>query len=115
MSQNCHGSMDFERWRELAVQDPERFELLRQLMIEAVIRSASQRCQQRLRGLQWKIDKVRERSPTPMAACISLSNMMWESFAGERGLVDRLNYWHQPEGDRAMPSAKLLPFPRTRD
>lgn len=82
---------DFEQWMRLASQDPEGFELMRLDMIEELISSASSHCQKRLRGLQWRIDQVRGLSANPMAACIALSGMMWETFAGEDGLVQTLN------------------------
>jgi hypothetical protein len=46
-----------------------------------------------------------------MAACISLSSMMWESFAGEEGLADTLNRQHTPR-KQAQLKAELIPFPR---
>ncbi|MEN8170487.1 MAG: DUF3135 domain-containing protein [Pseudomonadota bacterium] len=102
--------MDFEQWRKLASQDPDGFELMRHDMIEAAIDAASERLQQRLRGLQWRIDQVRRRSPSPMAACISVSNMMWESFAGEDGLAQTLNRRSLPER-QASRKADVFPFP----
>ncbi len=91
MSHTLGQPMDFEQWSQLASQDPARFEAKRREVIEALIAGASQRCQQRLRGLQWHIDQVRDHAPNPMAACISLSNMMWDAFAGEEGLAETLN------------------------
>lgn len=110
MSSSRRHSMDFERWRKLASQDPDGFELMRQDMIEAVIEAASERLQQRLRGLQWRIDQVRKRSPSPMAACISVSNMMWESFAGEDGLAQTLNRRGLSEKQESR-KADVFPFP----
>ncbi len=112
MSHLCRKPMDFEQWSQLAMQNPVAFEAKRRELIEAMISTASQRCQQRLRGLQWRIDQVRERSPNPMAACISLSNMMWESFAGVDGLAQTLNTRHFV-GRRTSHGAQILPFPGT--
>jgi hypothetical protein len=82
--------LDFEQWRLLASRDPEEFENRRKALIDAVISRAPERRQQRLRGLQWRVDQVRNRSSNALAACISLSDMMWESFAGSNGLVETL-------------------------
>lgn len=82
--------IDFEQWSSLASLDPEAFEARRYELIEDVIRSAPLRCQPRLRGLQWRLDRVRERSGTPLAACIRMSEMMWEALLGEGGLRDSL-------------------------
>jgi hypothetical protein len=113
MSDSCRKPMDFEQWRQLASQNPAEFEERRRELIEAMIGSASKRCQQRLRGLQWRIDQVREHSPTPMAACISLSNMMWESFAGVDGLAQTLNTRHFT-GHVTSHEAQILPFASQR-
>ena len=110
MFSSCRQLMDFEQLRKLASQDPEGFEAMRREMIEELIDRASERCRRRLRGLQWQIDQVRVHSSSPMAACVSLSNMMWESFAGEEGLVDTLNRRHD-SGDSAPVKAKVVPFP----
>jgi hypothetical protein len=82
--------LDFDEWRELACADPEAFEAMRRRVLQAVIEQAPERCRRRLRGLQWQVDQVRRRSASPLDACISLSDMMWEAFAGERGLVQTL-------------------------
>jgi hypothetical protein len=111
MSNSCRQSMDFEQWRKMASQDPEGFEKMRREMVEELIERSSAIRQQRLRGLQWRIDQVRVHSPNPMAACISLSSMMWESFAGEEGLADTLNRQHTPR-KQAQLKAELIPFPR---
>ena len=103
-------TVDFEQWSELASEDPAAFEQMRQEMIEAVIDAASQRCRRRLRGLQWRIDQMRTQAPNPMAACISLSNMMWESFAGEDGLAETLNRPCAP-CPRVEDYATIIPFP----
>jgi hypothetical protein len=104
-------SIDFEQWRRLASQDPEGFEAQRLVLIEAVIGAASQRRQRRLRGLQWRIDQMRARASNPMAACISLSTMMWESFAGEGGLEQVLNRQHAAKESNVLPQAAVHPFP----
>jgi len=88
--ENSIRHLDFEQWSELASSDPEAFEDQRKALIDMVISRAPERRQQRLRGLQWRVDQVRNRSSNPLAACISLSDMMWEAFAGNNGLVETL-------------------------
>lgn len=83
-------NLDFEQWSQLARRDPEAFEDRRRELIDAVIARAPQDRQQRLRGLQWRVDQVRSRSSNPLAACISLTDMMWEAFAGDNGLIETL-------------------------
>ena len=77
--------IDFDEWVSLAKSDPEKFEAKRSEIIEAAISCHNPARQQRLRRLQWKIDQVRGLSPTPLAACIKISNMMWDSLSGPGG------------------------------
>ena len=111
MSSPCRLKIDFEQWSELADRDPARFELLRHKLIEELIAAASARSQQRLRGLQWRIDQVRDHSPNPLAACIALSNMMWQAFAGEGGLAETLNRQSADHEGKGA-TAQILPFSR---
>ena len=82
MSGHSISDIDFEQWSTLASSDPQKFEELRQDQISAIIEKASsQRLKTRLRGLQWRIDKIREQhKDSAMAACIAISELMWETF-----------------------------------
>lgn len=71
--------IDFDYWLQLAQDDPERFESLRSATLESHISKAPEAQQNRLRCLQWRIDRMRENAKTPMAACINISNLMWDS------------------------------------
>lgn len=88
--ENSLRHLDIEQLRVLASSDPEGFEQRRRELIDAVIDRAPERRRKRLRGLQWRVDQVRSRSSNPLAACISLSDMMWEAFAGSNGLLETL-------------------------
>ena len=89
--------LDFDEAMELARTDPEAFERYRQAVIEALIARAPERNRQHLRRLQWRIDQERKRASNPTAACVRLYQMMWESFAGESGLIDTIrNAGHTP-------------------
>jgi hypothetical protein len=101
--------IDFDQWSSLANLDPEAFEARRHELIEEVIRNAPQHCQPRLRCLQWRLDRMRERSGTPLAACIRMSEMMWKSVLGEGGLRDSLECLTQarPQAPR-RPRARVL-------
>lgn len=85
-------AFDFSEWSNLAHTDPQAFEKKRELAIESVILSMPHDKQQRIRRLQWRIDQERKLSKSPMAACIRLSNMMWDNVLGENGLLDHLRY-----------------------
>jgi hypothetical protein len=78
---------DFDEWHQLANTDPDAFEQKRQKAIKKIIQSAPKAKQPRLRGLQWQIDQARHLSNTPLAACIKISKLMWDSVLGENGLL----------------------------
>lgn len=103
---------DFDAWSTLANSDPEAFEKQRLDIVNQAIASAPTGQQQRLRGLQWRIDKVRERSGTPLAACIRLSGMMWDAVLGNGGLVDSLQTLRDANPLTATQKAEAAPKPR---
>jgi len=107
--------VDFDNWSELARSDPEAFEARRAEVIEQMIQSMPEHKQQRMRCLQWKIDQVRDRAANPMAACIKLSEMMWDSLVGPGGLREVLD--RMGEGNfEPPPKASVLDFqPASRD
>lgn len=109
--------LDFDQWRLLAHSDPEAFESRRRELIDKVIARAPENRQQRLRGLQWRVDLVRRRASSPLAACITLSDMMWQAFAGSNGLLERLHGFGEGELSPISPPYKpdnVLPLSRKR-
>ena len=103
---------DFDKAVALASQDPEAYEQYRLDVIEALITSASRVNQPHLRRLQWRIDQERKRAPNPIAACMKIYQMMWDSFAGSNGFVDIIcngNYPSRYTSDMP-PKAKVLTF-----
>lgn len=103
-------TMDFDAWVALARQDPAAFEALRQDLIDGFISQAGPAQQRRLRCLQWRVDLERKRASNPMAACIRLNQMMWDSFVGENGLCDAINDLHSRE-PRPKKPACVIAFP----
>ena len=105
--------LNFGAWMELWQDSPETFESLRLKRINAYIESIPERHRERLRCLQWKIERVRERAANPLAATIAISEMMWSSFndlgTQYRELADFVE-GRQPIRPRR--SATVLPFNR---
>lgn len=102
--------IDFEEWSRLAQTDPERFEWLRNRVLDLCITRASRTRQPRLRGLQWRINQIRDKSSNPLAACISISDMMWSTFS------DLGDAYRDPDQLRRRPRANkatVLPFQPT--
>lgn len=108
MSGDSISHINFEYWSTLASTNPQKFEQLRQNKISAVIERATSQRQQRLRGLQWKIDKIREQHKD-FAACLAISELMWETF---EHLADLLQ--DQSETNLTAPTptfnANIIPF-----
>jgi hypothetical protein len=82
--------IDFQYWSKLAQENPQAFEEQRARLIHGFIDSAPEELQKRLQGLQWRIDCVRSQAKTPMASCLRISSMMWDSVLGENGLAESL-------------------------
>ncbi|MEI7969872.1 MAG: DUF3135 domain-containing protein [Betaproteobacteria bacterium] len=119
-------NFDWDTWSALARDDPEAFERRRVEAVEELIGSAPPEMQQRLRGLQFRIDMERQRSSTPMGACVRINRMMWESFGELRDSLDTLRQeiagtrgiagmrQHIARAATATQDAKVLPFPQPR-
>ena len=106
--------MGFDEWSALASSDPQAFEQLRKKVISEFLGQVPAEQRTRLRRLQWRIDKVRERSNSPMSATINLYAMMWDSVAGEGGMLEILeNPGHT--GEKPVKKAKILEFPRHKN
>jgi len=109
--QTERGEFDFDTWAELARTDPEAFEIKRIKIIGSTIAAAPKRNRQQLRRLQWKLDRIRDSSPTPLAACVRMQELLWESVLGDDGLLARLN--QLPYKEKHPPvSAEILDFRR---
>ena len=81
MAEHSTDNIDFEYWVTLAATDPQKFEQLRQDKISAIIENAPSQRQQRLRGLQWRIDIIRDQhKDSAIEACLAISELMWETF-----------------------------------
>jgi len=102
--------VDFDQWADLAKADPAAFEAKRAEVIEDMIQRMPVGKQQRLRCLQWKIDQVRDQAANPMAACIKLSEMMWDSLVGPGGLREVLERVGE-QNFEPLPKAAVLEFP----
>lgn len=103
-------SFDFDSWHHLARRDPGAFESRRQEAIEAFMARQAPERRERLRRLQWRIDRERERSSTPLGACHRISDLMWRSFAGRGGLVDQLEALRGTLPRPEQRAARVLPF-----
>lgn len=74
-----HYHPNFDELLALAKDDPALFEAKRLEYIEYFFATIPAERQRRLRGLQWQIDQTRQLARTPMASCMNMMNMMWDS------------------------------------
>lgn len=65
---------------QLACDDPQAFETLRSELIENRISRAPTRIQPRLRGIQFRVDAIRQLSRSPLGALVKIQALMWDSF-----------------------------------
>ena len=109
---NIATQMKFDDWLQLAMNDPDAFEAARTAAIQGFLSSTPAHARQRLTGLQWRIDMMRERSKTPMAACQAIYSMMWDKLAGDHGMLDSLKVFTDEGFDSLKPrhNADILPF-----
>jgi len=106
-------SFDFDEWARLARTDPSAFEARRLALIEDYLGQFPPPDQRRLRGLQFRIDMERRRARTPMAACIRLSAMMWDSLLGAHGLKTALDQLLVHSSSAAARPPRMVRIPRT--
>ena len=106
--------LDFDEAVDLARRDPEAFEQYRQNIVRVLINRAPERNRQQLRRLQWRIDQERSRASNPIDACLKLYRMMWDAYAGERGLIDTIHNAHKSRraSERIRPKAEVIAFYR---
>ncbi|MBL1277632.1 MAG: DUF3135 domain-containing protein [Ectothiorhodospiraceae bacterium] len=113
---------DFDELRTLAKEDPAKFESKRIEYIESFLTRIPAEKQRRLRGLQWQIDQARKLARTPMASCLSMMNMMWDSLHHlndhQRTLVKITSAFRKNHRNSLRPSASayrekaiVIPFP----
>lgn len=102
---------DFNEWKELSETDPDEFEIRRRKVIEAEIRLAPKKQQQRLRCLQWQIDIIRQRYKHPLVSSAKLFEMMWQKVYGDNGFLDALTTPRIRAEVSPVATAEVFQFP----
>ncbi|MDE2388180.1 MAG: DUF3135 domain-containing protein [Betaproteobacteria bacterium] len=106
---------DFDYWCKVAWEEPEKFEAMRQQMIDDLIAQAPSHLKPRMTGLQWQVDQIRKQASSPMAACVQISQKMWANVLGDNGLLKALQ---EPKAllnsMKNVPAAKVLSFERPK-
>ncbi|MEE8079348.1 MAG: DUF3135 domain-containing protein [Pseudomonadales bacterium] len=106
----------FEVLVDMARNDPNGLETLRQSLTEAVIAAASSdSTRRRLKGLQFRVDLERQRARTPLAAAIRISEMMCRSLADlHASMVTPLEEREINELPLDPDHSNVIPFPGNR-
>jgi hypothetical protein len=99
---------NFEYLSKLAAENPDKLEALRAEHIEQVIENAPQQYRRRLRGLQFQVDCERRKHNTPLASCIAISSMMYDSL---HKLNAVLTDSEAADTNAGTQSADILSFP----
>lgn len=106
---------DFDHWVKIAQQEPDKFEIMRKQLIDAQIARTPEHLKQRIIGLQWQIDQIRNQASNPMTACLQISQKMWKYVLGENGLLKTLQ---EPQKilntQENTPVAKVLSFQKPK-
>ena len=104
---------DFDVLVRMAREEPERLEALRKELTQSIIQSAkTEDSRRRLEGLQFQVDMMREKSGTPLAACIRISEMMARSL----GELHRSMVAPEEVTDRERgPAADVIPLRRKEE
>lgn len=108
-------TFDFDLWSKMAQEEPEKFELMRQQLIDDLIAQAPEHLKPRMIGLQWQVDQVRKQASNPMDTCLQISQKMWNNVLGENGLLSALQ---EPKKLirtlEKVPAGKILSFERPK-
>jgi len=81
----------FDAWMRLARENPQGFEKVRAEILRAEIEKASEAMRPRLRSMQWRIEREREKTADPLASAGKIYGMMWERVFGAGGLLQALD------------------------
>lgn len=98
----------FARLQEMAQQDPDALERLRQQHVKAAIEAAPENYRKRLEGLQFQIDGQRRMAKSPMASCLTISKMMHDHLHQLKAVIEGHDSSEQVE----LEKAKVLSFPQ---
>ena len=98
---NTSIEFNFDEWAKLAVEDPDTYENMRRKMIQEVLDKTSPKIKRRMQGLQWQIDQIRSTSPTPMASCLRISQMMWDTVLPEDVLLNHMQEFKDPDNHKS--------------
>jgi hypothetical protein len=105
---------DFDKWAQLARDDPDEFERRREALLRATIAAAPSEHRQRLERLQFRLDMERRRSDSPLGSCVRLNSLMWAGFHRLRKHLNAVTS-DAPAPEPPLTSAEVIPLRRAGD
>jgi hypothetical protein len=105
---------DFDAWARLAKDDPAEFERRRELALRAAIDAAPPDFRQRLEQLQNRLDRDRQRAPTPLASRVRMNSLLWAGFYRLRKELSAAASGTPPVRPVTKQSAKVIPLRSAR-
>lgn len=106
---------DFDKWAQLAQDDPAEFERQREAALRALIATAPEANRQRLEGLQFRIDLERRRSTSALGSCVRLNALMWSGFHRLRRQLNEVEPRSPSEPGAGPRSAEVIPLAAARE
>ncbi|MBR9869109.1 MAG: DUF3135 domain-containing protein [Oceanospirillales bacterium] len=116
-----HRPLDFDHLAKLAQTKPQVLERYLRLKINQIINDSRPENKIQLRRLQFRIDAIRYRAKTPLAACIKISQMMHDELWCLKEVLNRSKDSANPADsanasvitdNRTRSVAKVIPLSR---
>jgi hypothetical protein len=106
-------SLDHEKLRALASNDPEAFERYREKLYQKVVDQAPIELQRRLKGIQFKLNMARKAAGNPISSCMRISEMMHDSFVELKlALANPQKYLHEQKSKHVESAEIIQLFPK---
>ncbi|WP_417597884.1 DUF3135 domain-containing protein [Oceanospirillum sp.] len=105
----------FDVLMDLAQNNPEQLETMRNTLSEEIIQNASPRARNKLKGIVFRVNMERRRSKTPLQSCIRIAALMQASCGQMReklGLLKSQPLYLVNRTERPKPEQadNVLPF-----
>lgn len=110
-------AFNFDEWALLAKHDRHAFEQKRAATLQHYITTHAKTADElrRLNGLQFKVDMLRRRHKTPLAACIALSELLMTHVYQLANLDLAITTQKSDKSNDPVKNATLLPFPKLKN
>jgi len=109
-------AFNFDEWALLAKYDRLAFEQKRAATLQHYITTHAKTADdlRRLNGLQFKVDMLRRKHKTPLAACIAISELLMTHVYQLANLDLAIVTQKSDESNNPLKDGTLLPFPKLK-